>query len=143
MTYAEFIAEKLKGTYSVIIDQPRNPDGSSPYIAKLGPFVRVNVQVEILNIYSRSIELFLSFDGLTVKKLFFTPSHEGPDIIHAKIFRKIDKIVNKALLEDGREERIREEYRKERERINNTLIEIAGKIKEIDENNDKQNYLQD
>ena len=134
MTYAEFIAEDLKGSYKITIDQPRNPDGSNPYILKLGPFVYVDVQVEILNIYSRSVELFLSFDGLTVKKLFFTPSHEGPDIIHAKIFRKIDKIVNKALLEDGREEWIREEYRKKKERLNNTIQGVAAKIKEIDGN---------
>lgn len=134
MTYAEFIAEDLKGSYKITIDQPRNPDGSNPYILKLGPFVYVDVQVEILNIYSRSVELFLSFDGLTAKKLFFTPSHEGPDIIHAKIFRKIDKIVNKALLEDGREEWIREEYRKKKERLNNTIQGVAAKIKEIDGN---------
>jgi hypothetical protein len=142
MTYAEFIAEDLKGSYKITIDQPRNPDGSNPYILKLGPFVYVDVQVEILNIYSRSVELFLSFDGLTVKKLFFTPSHEGPDIIHAKIFNKIDKIVNKALLEDGREEWIREEYRKKKERLNNSLKDIAGKIKEIDDKN-KENHLLD
>ena len=143
MTYAEFIAEDLKGSYKITIDQPRNPDGSNPYILKLGPFVYVDVQVEILNIYSRSVELFLSFDGLTVKKLFFTPSHEGPDIIHAKIFRKIDKIVNKALLEDGREEWIRAEYRKKKERLNNTIQEVAAKIKEIDEKQNGQNRLLD
>lgn len=141
MTYAEFIAEDLKGSYKITIDQPRNPDGSNPYILKLGPFVYVDVQVEILNIYSRSVELFLSFDGLTVKKLFFTPSHEGPDIIHAKIFRKIDKIVNKALLEDGREEWIREEYRKKKERLNNTIQGVVGKIKEIDDRNKENNLL--
>ena len=143
MTYAEFIAEELRDTYRITVDQPRNPDGSNPYIVKLGPFVYVDVQVEILNIYSRSVELFLSFDGLTAKKLFFAPSHEGPDIIHAKIFRKIDKIVNKALLEVGREERIREEYRKKKERLNNTIQEVAAKIKEIDEKQNGQNRLLD
>lgn len=143
MTYAEFIAEELRDTYRITVDQPRNPDGSNPYIVKLGPFVYVDVQVEILNIYSRSVELFLSFDGLTAKKLFFTPSHEGPDIIHTKIFNKIDKIVNKALLEAGREEWIREEYRKKKERLNNTIQEVVGKIKEIDEKQNGQNRLLD
>lgn len=141
MTYAEFIAEELRDTYRITVDQPRNPDGSNPYIVKLGPFVYVDVQVEILNIYSRSVELFLSFDGLTAKKLFFTPSHEGPEIIHTKIFNKIDKIVNKALLEAGREEWIREEYRKKKERLNNNLIGIAAKIKEIDDTNKENNLL--
>jgi hypothetical protein len=142
MTYAEFIAEELRSTYRITVDQPKNPDGSNPYILKLGPFVHVDVQVEILNIYTRSLELFLTFEGLNIKKIFFTPSHKGPEIIHAEIFNKIDKLFNKALLEDGREEWIREEYRKKKERLNNTIQEIAGKIQEIDDKN-KGNYLQD
>ena len=61
MTYPEFIAQDLKGLYTITIDQPKNPDGSKPYIKKLGPFVHVSVQVEILNIYTRSVELFLTY----------------------------------------------------------------------------------
>jgi hypothetical protein len=142
MTYPEFIAQDLKGTYRVTVDQPKNPDGSSPYIKKLGPFVHVDVQVEILAIYTRSLELFLTFDGLNIRKIFYTPFDKGPDIIHIEIFQKIDKLVNKALLEEGREEWIREEYRKKQERVNNKIQEIAGKIQEIDDKN-KENYLQD
>jgi len=142
MTYPEFIVQDLKGTYRVTVDQPKNPDGSSPYIKKLGPFVHVDVQVEILAIYTRSLELFLTFDGLNIRKIFYTPFDKGPDIIHIEIFQKIDKLVNKALLEEGREEWIREEYRKKQERVNNKIQEIAGKIQEIDDKN-KENYLQD
>lgn len=142
MTYPEFIVQDLKGLYTVTIDQPKNPDGSAPYIKKLGPFVQLSVQVEILNIYTRSVELFLTFDGLNIKKIFYTPFDKGPDIVHAEIYRKIDKLVNKALIEDGREEWIREEYRKKQERVNNKIQEIVGKIKEIDDRN-KENHLLD
>ena len=142
MTYPEFIAQDLKGTYKITVDQPKNPDGSRPYIKKLGPFVHVDVQVEILAIYTRSVELFLTFDGLDIRKIFYTPFDKGPDVIHNEIYHKIDKLVNKALLEDGREEWIREEYRKKQERVNNKIQEIVGKIKEIDGRN-KENYLQD
>lgn len=142
MTYPEFIAQDLKGLYTITIDQPKNPDGSAPYIKKLGPFVQLSVQVEILNIYTRSVELFLTFDGLNIKKIFYTPFDKGPDIVHAEIYRRIDKLVNKALLEDGREEWIREEYRKKQERVNNKIQEIVGKIKEIDDRN-KENHLLD
>lgn len=142
MTYPEFIAQDLKGLYTITIDQPKNPDGSAPYIKKLGPFVNIKVEVEILNIYTRSVELFLTFDGLNIKKIFYTPFDKGPDIVHAEIYRKIDKLVNKALLEDGREEWIREEYRKKQERVNNKIQEIVGKIKEIDDRN-KENHLLD
>jgi len=141
MTYPEFIAQDLKGTYRVTVDQPKNPDGSSPYIKKLGPFVHVDVQVEILAIYTRSLELFLTFDGLNIRKIFYTPFDKGPDIIHIEIFQKIDKLINKALLEDGREEWIREEYRKKQERVNTKIQEIVGKIKEIDDKNKKDNLL--
>lgn len=142
MTYPEFIAQDLKGLYTITIDQPKNLDGSAPYIKKLGPFVQLSVQVEILNIYTRSVELFLTFDGLNIKKIFYTPFDKGPDIVHAEIYRRIDKLVNKALLEDGREEWIREEYRKKQERVNNKIQEIVGKIKEIDDRN-KENHLLD
>jgi hypothetical protein len=141
MTYPEFIAQDLKGSYRVTIDQPKNPDGSKPYIKKLGPFVHLDVQVEILAIYTRSLELFLTFDGLNIRKIFYTPFDKGPDIIHTEIYHKIDKLVNKALLEDGREEWIREEYRKKQERVNTKIQEIAGKIKEIDDKNKKDNLL--
>ena len=143
MTYPEFIAEDIRDVYRITVDQPKNPDGSTPYIKKLGPFVQVNVQVEILAIYTRSVELFLTFDGLNIRKIFYTPTGKGPDIIHTEIYRKIDKLVNKALLEDGREEWIREEYRKKQERVNNKIQEIVGKIKEIDENQNSQNRLLD
>jgi hypothetical protein len=142
MTYPEFIAQDLKGSYKITLDQPKNPDGSRPYIKKLGPFVHVNVEVEILAIYTRSVELFLTFEGLNIRKIFYTPFDKGPDIIHATIYQKIDKLVNKALLEDGREEWIREEYRKKQERVNTKIQEIVGKIKEIDDKN-KKDYLQD
>ena len=143
MTYPEFIAQDLKGLYTITIDQPKNPDGSAPYIKKLGPFVNMKVDVEILNIYTRSVELFLTFDGLNIKKIFYTPFDKGPDIVHAEIYRKIDKLVNKALIENGREEWIREEYRKKQERVNNKIQEIVGKIKEIDEKQNGQNRLLD
>lgn len=143
MTYPEFIAEDIRDVYRITVDQPKNLDGSTPYIKKLGPFVQVNVQVEILAIYTRSVELFLTFEGLNIRKIFYTPFDKGPDIIHAEIYRKIDKLVNKALIEDGREEWIREEYRKKQEHVNNKIQEIVGKIKEIDEKQNSQNRLLD
>jgi hypothetical protein len=47
------------------------------------------------------------------------------------------------LIEEGREEWIRAEFAKSRERLNVSLQTIVGKIKEIDEKHDSQNYLQD
>jgi hypothetical protein len=143
MKYAEFIVDEyLRDEYNIILNQPKNPDGSRPYIKKLGPFVKMNVKVEVHAIYTRSAELILSFDEFTNKSIFYMPSHKSPELLSDEIYNKIDKIVNKTMLENGKEEWIRDEYRKERERLNAELQKVVGKIKEIDGRN-KENYLQD
>lgn len=144
MKYAEFIVDEyLRDEYNIILNQPKNPDGSKSYITKLGPFVKVNVKVQVHAIYTRSAELILSFDEFTNKSIFYMPSHKSPELLSDEIYNKIDKIVNKTMLDNGKEEWIREEYRKKRERLNNKIQEVVGKIKEIDEKRDKQNYLLD
>lgn len=131
MKYAEFIVDEyLRDEYNIILNQPKNPDGSKPYIKKLGPFVKMKVKVEVYSIYTRSAELILSFDKFTNKSIFYMPSHKSPELLGDEIYNKIDKIVNKTMLENGKEEWIREEYRKERERLNTKIQEVVGKIKE-------------
>jgi hypothetical protein len=145
MTYPEFIVQEyLNDTYKVSLDQPKNEDESKPwFINKLGPFVKVSVQVEVVDIYSRSAKLHLTFEGIHRQDIFYMSSHKSPDQLSGEIYKKIDKIVNKALIEEGREEWIRAEFAKSRERLNVSLQTIVGKIKEIDEKHDSQNYLQD
>jgi hypothetical protein len=145
MKYVEFIIEEyLKDNYKVTLDQPKNQDGSKPkFINKLGPYVQVDVQVEVLAIYTRSAELFLTFDGLITKSIFYMPTHKSPEQLSNEIYQKIDKLVNKVMLENGKEEWIREEYKKKAERLSAKLAEVVGKINEIDAKRDSQNYLQD
>lgn len=143
MVYAEFIVEEyLRNNYRVTLDQPKNEDGTKPrFINKIGPFVEIDVQVEVVAIYTRSAELFLSFDGLHAKSIFYMPTHKSPEQLAHEIYRKIDKMVNKTMLENGKEEWIREEYKKKAEKLNIKLSAIAGKIKKIDDKRDEENYL--
>ena len=145
MKYVEFIIEEyLRDGYKVTLDQPKNKDGTKPqFLNKIRPFVHVDVQVEVLAIYTRSAELFLSFDGLSTKSIFYMPTHKSPEQLYEEIYRKIDKIVNKVMLENGKEEWIREEYKRKAEKLSIKLAEVVGKIKEIDAKRDSQNYLQD
>lgn len=141
MTYPEFIVEEyLRDSYTVSLNQP---NGDRTTIKKLGPFVHVSVQVEVVDIYSRSAKLHLTFEGIHREDIFYMSSHKSPDQLSGEIYKKIDKIINKAMIEEGREEWIRIEFAKAQERLNITLQEIVGKIKEIDEKRDSQNYLQD
>jgi len=146
MTYPEFIVEEyLHDIYSVSLDQPKNEDGtkSHRFINKLGPFVHVSVQVEVVDIYTRSAKLHLTFDGIHREDIFYMSSHKSPDQLSNEIYKKIDKIVNKALIEEGKEDWIRAEFAKAQERLNVSLQNIVGKIKELDEKHDSTNYLQD
>jgi hypothetical protein len=144
MTYPEFIVENyLHDVYHIRLDQPKLADGSRASIKKLGPFVQVAVQAKVYAIYSRSVELFLTFEDFDIKGIFYTPDHKGPVIVQNEIYNKICKLVNKTMFENGKEEWIREEYRKKTELFNAKIAEVVGKIKELDEKHDSQNYLQD
>jgi hypothetical protein len=142
MTYPEFIVQEyLSDTYNVKLNQPKLEDGSRPHLTKLGPFVHVNVQVEVVDIYTRSAKLHLTFDGIHREDIFYMSSHKSPDQLGNEIYKKIDKIVNKAMIEEGKEEWIRAEFTKAQEKLNVQLQNIVGKIKEIDGN--RENNLQD
>ena len=143
MTYPEFIVQEyLSDIYKVSLNQPKLEDGTRPSIKKLGPFVYVTVQVEVVDIYSRSAKLHLTFEGINREDIFYMSSHKSPDQLGNEIYKKIDKIVNKAMIEEGREEWISTEFAKAQERLNITLQNIVGKIKEIDDKN-KENHLLD
>ena len=142
MTYPEFIVQEYLGeAYNVSLDRPKLENGDRPTINKLGPFVYVNVQVEVLGVYTRSAKLALSFGGIERVDIFYMGTHKSPEQLGNEIYKKIDKIVNKAMIEEGKEEWIRAEFAKAQEKLNVTLQNIVGKIKEIDGN--KEDNLQD
>lgn len=141
MTYPEFIVQEyVSDIYRVSLNQPKLEDGSRPSINKLGPFVYIDVEVSVIGIYTRSAKLMLKFDGIEREDIFYMSSHKSPDQLSNEIYKKIDKIVNKAMIEEGKEEWIRVEFAKAQEKLNNTLQNIVGKIKEINENR-KNNLL--
>lgn len=141
MTYPEFIVQEyVSDIYSVRLNQPKLEDGSRPHPTKLGPFVQLHVHVDVLDIYTRSAKLRLKFHGIEREDIFYMSSHKSPDQLSNEIYKKIDKIVNKAMIEEGHEEWIRAEFAKAQEKLNNTLQNIVGKIKEINENR-KNNLL--
>ena len=135
MTYPEFIVQEyLSDTHNVLLNRPKLEDGSKPrFINKLGPYVYLKVYVEVLDIYTRSAKLKLIFDGGEREDIFYMSSHKSPELIYGEIYKKIDKIVNKAMIEDGREDWIREEYTIKQNLLDISIQNIVSKIKEIDE----------
>lgn len=95
-----------------------------------GPVITTPVKIEAINRYTRSAILRLSFDKYTVEDLFFMPINSSPDSILSKIEKKIHKIVNKAFIDDGREEEIKKMYQERR-------AEIAELFKKLNEKQDE------
>ena len=131
--YVEFILEYLGDSRRVQLVEPQE-DGGYAYW-KLGPSVTVPVKIKVLNKYTRSANLLLSFDKYEVEHLFFMPLNSSPDSILLKADRKIEKIVNKTFIEDGRADEIKKRYAKKRAEISELFVKTQSKITELNQNN--------
>lgn len=126
--YVDFILDYLGEVSRVQLLEPQE-DGKNIYW-KTGPIVTLPVKIEVLAKYTRSAILRLSFDKYTVEDLFFMPINSSPDSILSKIDKKMHKIVNKAFIDDGREEEIKKMYQERR-------AEIAELFKKLNEKEDE------
>jgi hypothetical protein len=95
-----------------------------------GPVITTPVKIEVISRYTRSAILRLSFDKYKVEDLFFMPINSSPDSILSKIDKKMHKIVNKAFIDDGREDEIKKMYQERR-------AEIAELFKKLNEKQDE------
>ena len=69
--YVEFILYYIGDEWRIQLNEPQE-DGK--YISwKTGPTVTIPVKIEVLNKYTRSAQLRLSFDKYKVDDLFFMP----------------------------------------------------------------------
>jgi hypothetical protein len=69
------------------------------------------VEIEIVETYTRSAKLCVKFEDYQMNDIFYMSRHKGPDKLLEEIDKKIDKIVNRTLIDDGRQEWVREQYK--------------------------------
>lgn len=111
--YVDFILDNIiQDSTRVQLYKPFE-DGSRMYV-KLGPTVYCKVQIEVVEKYTRSAKLRLTFDKYEIEELFFIPFSSSPDSIESKTRNKIEKIVNKTFIEDNRTEDIKQMYEEKR-----------------------------
>ena len=123
--YVEFILDYIGKDFRAELLEPQE-DGV--YVSwKTGPIVRIPVKIEVLATYTRSANLFLSFDKYTVEHLFFMPMQSSPDSIMGKVHKQIIKIVNNTFINDGREDEIRKMYADKRAQISEMFIKAKEK----------------
>jgi hypothetical protein len=114
--YVEFICNEIPQQLNILLYIP-NSIKNEVYIPKIGPKCWEIVNIEILEKYTRSAKFRLQFDKYEVEDIFFMSRHKGPDKLLDEIYNKIEKVINKTLIEDGREEEIIERYKLQKAKI--------------------------
>jgi hypothetical protein len=124
--YVNFILDNIiQDSITVQLYKPFE-DGSRMY-TKLGPTVHCKVKIEIVEKYTRSAKLKLTFDKYEVEELFFIPFNSSPESIEGKTRTKIEKIVNKTYIDDNRTEDIKQMYEAQRRLLSESLSKFISK----------------
>lgn len=112
--YVAFICSELPKTRRVLLTPPppmENGEYGYKRISKIGPRVYMETTIEIVETYTRSAKLCVKFEDYQMNDIFYMSRHKGPDKLLEEIDKKIDKIVNRTLIDDGRQEWVREQYK--------------------------------
>lgn len=128
--YIKFIVENIfEESITVRLNEPDAPRGS----IKKGVNAYMKVEVEILNEYTRSVKVKLTFDKYKVEKLIYLPIESAPFSIYDKFRASVAKLVNEKMVEDGREDEIKATYTDKRKVFSDKLKAIAATIKKKDD----------
>ena len=103
-----FIADKIK----VPLPSPQK-DGRLFWV-EIGIVVYQEVKIEVLEKYTRSVNLKLLFDKYEIEQLFFIPIESSPVSIESKFYNKVTNLVCKKFIEDERHLDITEMYDKKK-----------------------------
>jgi hypothetical protein len=112
--YVAFICSELPKTRRVLLTPPppmENGELGYKRTIKIGPHVYMETTIEIVETYTRSAKLCVKFEDYQMNDIFYMSRHKGPDKLLEEIDKKIDKIVNRTLIDDGRQEWVREQYK--------------------------------
>lgn len=128
--YIEFMLDNVIGS-SIKVQLPKPQEDGKVMWVKLGPVVYMNVDLEVIEKYSRSVLFRLKFDKYEIEELIFFPVESAPTSIKSKLINKIEKLVFKTLVDDGRREDIVKMYEDKQNQINLDILNITSKIKEF------------
>ena len=112
--YVAFICSELPKKRRVLLNPPppmENGEYGYKRMSKIGPHVYMETTIEIVETYTRSAKLCVKFEDYQMNDIFYMSRHKGPDKLLEEIDKKIEKIVNRTLIDDGRQEWVREQYK--------------------------------
>ena len=117
--YIDFILDNFIGD-KIKVQLPK-PYKEGVMWVKLGFVVYQEVQIEVLEKYTRSVKLKLLFDKYETELLFFIPIESAPISIKEKFYNKVKKIVYETLFNDGRQEEISKMYEEKQNKFFSNL----------------------
>ena len=129
--YIDFMLENFIGS-NIRVQLPNPQEDGKLFWTKLGPTVYVNVDLEVIEKYTRSVLFKLKFDKYEVKKIIFIPTESSPMSIKEKLHNTIENLVSKTFIGDGRQEDMRQMYDEKRKTMFSGLEKMVGKIKDSD-----------
>lgn len=131
--YIDFMLDNVIGS-DIRVQLPNPQEDGKLFWTKLGPTVYIKVDLEVIEKYTRSVKFKLKFDKYELEQIIFIPIESSPMSIKEKLHNKVENLVCKTFLEDGRQEDMRQMYEEKRKTMFSGLEKMVGKIKEIDSN---------
>jgi hypothetical protein len=119
--YIDFILDNVISS-NIRVQLPRPEEDGKLFWTKLGPTVYIKVDWEVIEKYTRSVKFKLKFDKYEVEQIIFIPVESSPMSIKEKFHNKVENLVCKIFLEDGRQEDMRQMYEEKRKTMFNLVV---------------------
>ena len=118
--YIDFILDNIIET-KMKVQLPTPMDDGRIFYVKFGPTVYMDVELEVIKKYTRSVNFVFKFDKYKIEKIIFIPIESSPMKIKEKLDNTLVNLVYNTFLEDGRRDTIKQMYDDERTKIENKL----------------------
>ena len=139
--YIDFMLENIIPT-NIKVQLPEPHEDGKLFWTKLGPTVYMNVELEVIEKYTRSVKFNFKFDRYDVEKIIFIPIESSPMSIKEKLDNTLTNLVYKIFIADGRQDDLKKMYDERRKTMFSGLSKMVGKVVEIEKNYDElyENY---
>ena len=132
--YIDFMLDNMIGT-NIRVQLPEPHEDGKLFWTKLGPTVYTNVELEVIEKYTRSVKFNFKFDKYNVEKIIFIPIESAPMSIKEKLDNTLTNLVSKTFIGDGRQDDLKKMYDERRKTMFSGLSKMVGKVVEIKDNN--------
>ena len=131
--YIDFMLENVISS-NIRVQLPHPQEDGKLFWTKLGPTVYMNVELEVIEKYTRSVKFNFKFDKYEVEKIIFIPIESSPIHIKEKLENTLTNLVSKTLIDDGREDDLKKMYDEKRKTMFSGLSKMVGKVVENEDN---------